>query len=107
MNANNLKRLMILVFPFIFACTTQSPVTPAQRQQLEAIYYQTIAQAKTLPRMTSENVEALLKNYDGDIQGLLNAEQWARYDSVVRDRWARAISKDNQRGGRPVPRVPR
>ena len=45
MNAGNLKSLMILVIPFVFACASQNTyeepaffVTPEQQQQLEIIY---------------------------------------------------------------------
>lgn len=101
MNANKLKGLMLLALPLIFACVSQVPafpVTTAQQQQLEAIYNEADLQAGKLPRINAETVTTLLQNYDGDVQTVLNAEQWANYDGFQRDYWARVITRDLRRG---------
>ncbi len=103
MNANKLKGLMLLALPLIFACVSQVPafpVTTAQQEQLEAIYYEADLQAGKLPRINAETVTTLLQNYDGDVQTVLNAEQWANYDGFQRDYWARVIVRDLRRGSR-------
>ena len=101
MNANKLKGLMLLALPLIFACVSQVPafpVTTAQQQQLEAIYNEADLQARKLPRINAEAVTTLLQNYDGDVQTVLNSEQWANYDGFQRDYWARVIVRDLRRG---------
>ena len=101
MNANKLKGLMLLALPLIFACVSQVPafpVTTAQQQQLEAIYYEADRQARELTRINAETVTTLLQDYDGDVQTVLNAEQWVNYDDFQRDYWARVIVRDLRRG---------